>query len=79
MVKVNVVDISGSVLRSIDLDDRVFGIKSEAGRVHHVAQDFHRSVTRMHQEFALLLDDGRERRRGIGHSLNASGIILRPH
>ena len=44
-----------------------------------VAQDFHRSVTRMHQEFALLLDDGRERRRGIGHSLNASGIILRPH
>src|SRR5260370_14962952 len=34
MVKSNVVDLRGGVLRSIDLDDRVFGIEPNAAVVH---------------------------------------------
>src|SRR5437868_14275939 len=34
MVKVNVVDLRGTVLRSIDLDDRVFGIQPHQAVVH---------------------------------------------
>ena len=41
MVKANVVDLRGSVLKNIDLDDRVFGIQPNAAVVHQavVAQE----------------------------------------
>jgi len=92
-VKANVVDLSGSALREIELDDRVFGIEPNAAVVHQavVAQEANaRQGTHDTRTRGEVAGGGKKpyRQKGTGYARQGSrraphyrggGIIFGPH
>jgi large subunit ribosomal protein L4 len=93
MVKANVVDLRGSVLKNIELDDRVFGIKPNAAVVHQavVAQEANaRQGTHDTRTRGEVAGGGKKpyRQKGTGYARQGSkraphykggGIVFGPH
>ena len=93
MAKANVVDLSGKVLRDIDLDDRVFGIEPNSAVVHQavVAQQANaRQGTHDTRTRGEVAGGGKKpyRQKGTGYARQGSrraphyrggGIIFGPH
>jgi large subunit ribosomal protein L4 len=93
MVKSNVVDLRGSVLRSIDLDDRVFGIEPNAAVVHQavVTQEANaRQGTHDTRTRGEVAGGGKKpyRQKGTGYARQGSkraphykggGVVFGPH
>src|SRR5215472_18323396 len=93
MAKTNVVDLRGKVLRSIELDDRVFGIKPNQAVVHQavVAQEANaRQGTHDTRTRGEVAGGGKKpyRQKGTGYARQGSrraphyrggGIIFGPH
>jgi large subunit ribosomal protein L4 len=92
-VKANVVDLSGSAIKEIDLDDRVFGIQPNTAVVHQavVAQEANaRQGTHDTRTRAEVAGGGKKpyRQKGTGYARQGSrraphyrggGIIFGPH
>ncbi len=93
MVKSNVVDLRGGVLRSIDLDDRVFGIEPNAAVVHQavVTQEANaRQGTHDTRTRGEVAGGGKKpyRQKGTGYARQGSkraphyrggGVVFGPH
>jgi large subunit ribosomal protein L4 len=93
MVKANVVDLRGSVLKNIELDDRVFGIKPNAAVVHQavVTQEANaRQGTHDTRTRGEVAGGGKKpyRQKGTGYARQGSkraphykggGIVFGPH
>jgi large subunit ribosomal protein L4 len=93
MVKANVVDLRGSVLRSVDLDDRVFGVQPNAAVVHQavVTQEANaRQGTHDTRTRGEVAGGGKKpyRQKGTGYARQGSkraphykggGIVFGPH
>src|SRR6266700_6941094 len=93
MVKSNVVDLRGNVLRSIDLDDRVFGIEPNAAVVHQAVvtqQANARQGTHDTRTRGEVAGGGKKpyRQKGTGYARQGSkraphykggGIVFGPH
>jgi large subunit ribosomal protein L4 len=93
MVKSNVVDLRGSVLKSIDLDDRVFGIQPNTAVVHQavVAQEANaRQGTHDTRTRGEVAGGGKKpyRQKGTGYARQGSkraphykggGVVFGPH
>src|SRR5215471_19735741 len=93
MAKANVVDLTGKVLRDIDLDDRVFGIEPNAAVVHQavVAQEANaRQGTHDTRTRGETAGGGKKpyRQKGTGYARQGSrraphykggGIVFGPH
>jgi large subunit ribosomal protein L4 len=92
-VQANVVDLSGSTLRSIDLDDRVFGIEPNSAVVHQavVAQEANaRQGTHDTRTRGEVAGGGKKpyRQKGTGYARQGSrraphyrggGVVFGPH
>jgi large subunit ribosomal protein L4 len=93
MAKVNVVDLTGKVLRDIDLDDRVFGIEPNTAVVHQavVAQEANaRQGTHDTRTRGEVAGGGKKpyRQKGTGYARQGSrraphyrggGVVFGPH
>src|SRR5215472_10637798 len=93
MAKTNVVDLTGKVLRDIDLDDRVFGIEPNTAVVHQavVAQEANaRQGTHDTRTRGEVAGGGKKpyRQKGTGYARQGSrraphyrggGIVFGPH
>src|SRR2546423_7397774 len=93
MVKANVVDLRGSVLKQIDLDNRVFGIQPNAAVVHQavVTQEANaRQGTHDTRTRAEVAGGGKKpyRQKGTGYARQGSrraphyrggGVVFGPH